>query len=693
MMTPTPFAAASPASKPSADPRNLFYVATTPGAESSPVVRSLRGQLDERSVIAVESQAHDLGLHLRSNPRARACVLIESPMAVVRRSLAGTVETDLAAALAGWATAGRQLLRAVLAHPDRCLCADLDEAAAAGPAWNQALARWVGRADGSQAALPPAEAVMAPSALDEVVAQAVIAGHADSTRLFEELLACCVVLGTMTTTRNSTLPEVAAAELRTLRARQTALSPADAPSMAELIRSQEEARDTLERLHMTQEELESALTELGEVRRRNDQSDQDFKHTETQLASALNELEPTRLELSRVRQRLDESDLARKQAEALRASALAELAAAQRAADLTSARLAQRDTDLADRDAQRAAARREADSLLERLHEANEKLERYYLQYRSLTTIPALLAHEHDAVLYASGVHIVGEHDGAKHQHADIQFRDVRLAGRRRADFKVRLVEHLGRPGLVLFSTPRDGPLVSAWQASGQEQDAEYMLIVPSDTTGRTVLQRMGSTDWRVVASIAGLVLRGTREASAARWAGVAHRLCHQLAALPPRLRYDGLSLSEEAGTGTMQVTFNDVMFGALALPSLVVAWEPSGSAGNLSMVAVPTQALPLAHWPADEQGVLAQRWRLPVGPAFSRSQKLRIWSALPATDGELVLALLDALPAVGPLARPEQTASLVQGARTLHREARKLRSRLVWYERLRRLLKRGGRS
>ena len=118
----------------------------------------------------------------------------------------------------------------------------------------------------------------------------------------------------------------------------------------------------------------------------------------------------------------------------------------------------------------------------------------------------------------------------------------------------------------------------------------------------------------------------------------------------------------------------------------MILRWELDTCAlwirhpGNESVVAAP-----LTSWPQDSSGEPLREWRIPVTGARQRD-RVREWENISRGDRDLVLALLDALPAVADkLAAPEasrrQAAKLLQVGLTESgggRLKRALRDRLI---------------
>lgn len=297
---------------------------------------------------------------------------------------------------------------------------------------------------------------------------------------------------------------------------------------------------------------------------------------------------------------------------------------------------------------EREAMRGENELLLVQLHQVQEELEHYYLQYQKLETgsraapLPALAP---------SGlrVEITTERDTAPHRELGFVLqRPTADAGPARVE--LRLVEHRGHPGLVVFQV--DGPrqLLSVWQEDGREGDRAYQLLIPADAASAPHWRRMPGADWLTVQQLLDGIdaaLEVADPARATRWRGVTAHMRAQLAEMPARLRYDSLT-ARAAGEGApaLEVCFGRVLFGARRFGGLTLLWRP-GTAQPLDLLAPPpTEPPPLAAWPLDEAGQRAPHWPLPLGRALDGAEARRRWAALSPVDRDLLLGLLDALPA-----------------------------------------------
>lgn len=313
---------------------------------------------------------------------------------------------------------------------------------------------------------------------------------------------------------------------------------------------------------------------------------------------------------------------------------------------------------------------REKELLLVHLHQAQEELEQVFLERQSL-------AHRSGGSGSMSFGTCEIEHarDTPPHLELELLLRDVQCGDQPAFDqLRLRLVEHNGNPGIVLFSDLRlPRQFLGSWMETGREGGFPYMLIVPSDTAGKALLRRLPTSDWRALLRLANdlagqLSALSTTECSA--WPAVARQLACQLAEQPPRLRYDQLDV--EADERGYRIRFGNPTFGERRFPQLLLRWRQD-DALPLALLAPDEEAVPAAldRWPRAGDGRRAGSFALPVG-RLGPWARWKHWARLTPMDSGLLLGLLDALPAVIQAAR---TGGTIDGgmADRLRSDARRL--------------------
>jgi hypothetical protein len=482
-----------------------------------------------------------------------------------------------------------------------------------------------------------------------------------------------------------------------LAARAPVLEQQLARRDAELGQAQDDAAQTVQQLHLVQAELEAVIDRHEQVQRELDslrvgqtaqaQREQALREAETHARQQVSELQRRLLSL----QAEHEAVRARLQAEHEAA-----LVHTQSQLQASSACLSESESAL-------AKVRREEVLLLTQLHQVQEELEQLFVHTRGRdaadTAGPFRPAD-------AAQVEIVGCHDEGSHRQVVFDLRGLSAAGRVIERLRVRLVEHVGRPGLLLETSGRPVQGILAWAPTGQEGDRPYMLFVPSDDSGRALLNGLGRTDWELVCSLAALLkdqVAKVGEQLAPRWATVAQRLCLELTVMPARLRYDGVQVvwAGDADLPTLDLRLERPAFGIRPL-DVHLRWTPPTARGRapqhvLHWLAADNAAAPpaLAGWPIDADARLKPAFEIPVGPGQPAAWRRRQWSALAATDRELLLGVVESLAGSAGRApdRPESSAGerqvIVAAAEALNRDARKALSVLRLHALVRPLVRR----
>ena len=163
---------------------------------------------------------------------------------------------------------------------------------------------------------------------------------------------------------------------------------------------------------------------------------------------------------------------------------------------------------------------------------------------------------------------------------------------------------------------------------------------------------------------------------------------------MPPRLRFSDLQATrlEPGGAGgvpgLVHIRLSDALFGNESLADIELAFDSTGDRESTLSWLLPGTASPaIASWPVQADGRLQPHCPVGVGRVQSIPSKWRWWAERPARDRELLISLLDALPAAADaLGGTAQAPLLRQQLASLHREARRLMERRALGDRLRRL-------
>jgi hypothetical protein len=305
---------------------------------------------------------------------------------------------------------------------------------------------------------------------------------------------------------------------------------------------------------------------------------------------------------------------------------------------------------------QSQAARREEETrlLLARLHDSHGEAARLQTALRTLDERLPYAAAARGAGLDLGPVRMGALRDTPPHRELGFELPHCRRPGQPPAPLALRLVEHNGNPGLVLFA---DGaPPLMAWQESSREGDRPLSLFVPADEDSRQRLARLSGSDWLLLQALMSALersLRAAGEAAPPGWLLVLMRLRSAIDALPERPRHDGIEFSAAAsapGSSTvdgLNMRLRGVDCAGLRQARWGLTWWPASGGGDIEWqlgeggCSDPV----LVSWPLQPDGRPSERLRIATngeGPRASRRQR---WLALPAQDLRMLRAVTAAMP------------------------------------------------
>jgi hypothetical protein len=576
---------------------------------------------------------------------ANLVVCVENPAAGLAAAMASGTEPDPAQWIAAWCADAQRVLRHAHRDPSRCLLVDADEARRVPQAFVHACRERFG----VDVTLPSAsDQPLATDPLSLALAEALLFADRQAQALLAELQASCALLdakafsATPVHTGLRIDGAAAARRLHELHADQQAAAHAAINA----------ANENLALRGVVAEQtaaVQAGAQQLKALQARLDQAEAQGK-----AAGAENEL--MLLQLHQVQEELEQQYLQCRSLESELAARVpaADLQAAQKALAQTKAAAdktaADRKAQLDQTDKQLKASAQENELLLLQLHQVQEELEHYYLECRKLEAPAASIPAMGSIDMSAAEVLLVNERADWPHRELTFNLRQVKLGERSIPEATVRLVEHHGHPGLVVFGGGRSPQLIESWRPSGEEDGQPYLLLIPADANCLPIFNTMGSTDWLVTQALAALLEKRLSDPSvrlAAHWKQLARRLREQLQEMPCRFRFASLAVAPvgEPGSGELAFNFGQVHCGARQLPRLTVHWQPSGPRAGLALLCGPDGAPPLPKWPDDERGVVPDRLQLPLGSGLRpRDWRLCGRRLMPA-DLQFVLALLAAWP------------------------------------------------
>jgi hypothetical protein len=256
----------------------------------------------------------------------------------------------------------------------------------------------------------------------------------------------------------------------------------------------------------------------------------------------------------------------------------------------------------------------------------------------------------------------------------------------------VRLVEHNGLPGLVVFQDLHGRAPFTQWDPNGDENGRPFMAVFPSDQGPQAPLSRMASVDWRLVRALTDqlcLSLADDADGGLRRpWHDIAVRLRVGLEFFPDRLRYADVTATVQGERAELRL--GDVFQGGRSWPELRLEWHRDDGQARFALLrASDPSGVVLASWPVSADGSYADRYELPVVGRTDPAVLRQWWGSMPVADQQLITLLVDALPDMAlrtglPSACRDDLASLRQASRQarqglrMRRLARRLLGRVA---------------
>lgn len=546
--------------------------------------------------------------------------------------------------IATWERSARALLAASQARPGAWRLIDTNEAAREPGALALQVATWTGTSGVS--------AVEGQPLATDPLATWLVRSLAPLRQLRDELHASTTALGEAEpATSSAAWPTLVGEYLRLREAMAAARRDAEQVrlELSDALRGNAGQRDEIAALH-----------------KRAGDAEQSLQLVMLQLHQVQEELETTFLQKEELVKRLADANEA--------------LATAHKATDVTSTPLEPAPSPRDEASLLLAECRQERDLLLLQLHQVQEELELQFLHWQAADSGQAVhgRAAPNEA---APRLRILNSVAATPHRHVDVTIDNLRIGDRRCEEYTLRFVEHLSHPGLLFWHPSGRSVGLTAWEANGQEAGRDFMLVVPASAGGRDFLARLGTQDWLFVNALAHCFKAATAEMPELEaWKAAAARLVRELESLPARLRYDRLVVDDASAGGAVGIAFEQARFGAQPLGTVRLTWQQS-SRRLVWTAPAGVGDVPLVSWPVTEAGELATDYELPVGGAAEIPDGRERWARLQPADKELILAVLDALPAAasaasGGTALTMSAASLERDARALHRQTRRQESR-----------------
>jgi hypothetical protein len=249
----------------------------------------------------------------------------------------------------------------------------------------------------------------------------------------------------------------------------------------------------------------------------------------------------------------------------------------------TIAQLRIRCDELADERAASLRERKETEEenelLLLQLHQVQEELENYFLENRRLQKGLLGCAAIAPRALEIGALHLGLSVDTPPHRHLDFTLEEARLPGRPLGNLRLRLVEHHGKAGMMVFNpgAPQAAPILH-WRSDGEERGTPYMLVIPQDAAGAQFLEAAPSSDLLLLHDGARLLLDELLGSAGSPhrkydWVQVVRRFLDQLGEVHARIHYDDIRATSQDGEFTVKLKNAWVPREGLR-PDLTLVWR-----------------------------------------------------------------------------------------------------------------------
>ncbi len=241
--------------------------------------------------------------------------------------------------------------------------------------------------------------------------------------------------------------------------------------------------------------------------------------------------------------------------------------------------------------------------------------------------------------------------DTPPHRELSFVVHQVRAGERQVAGASLRLVEHWGRPGLVVFSEDGRAPLFDTWRENGREDGRPYMLLVHGEESAQAVYDAMGTLDWQLTQALVvrlGQALQDHACDLSPAWRSIAQRLLTSLHEHPARLRYNNVVATPaewQPEGARYDLVLERVSFKGRTWQRLPIQWQPNGPTPSLSLESDEQSGPPLLAWPTEADGTPVRRLRLPLGDDAEALEIRAVWDTLSGTDRTFVAEVLNLMP------------------------------------------------
>jgi len=283
----------------------------------------------------------------------------------------------------------------------------------------------------------------------------------------------------------------------------------------------------------------------------------------------------------------------------------------------------------------RKATEEENELLLLQLHQVQEELEHYFLEnrrlHKKLLGCFAMAPYQ----LEAKAVHIGFSAEAPPHLHLDFTVEEARLSGRPLGNLRLRLVEHHGRPGLLVFgpAAPKASPTLH-WRCDGEERGIYFLLVVPRDRSGAEYLAAAPTSDLLLLRDSARLLLEELLDAAHQGnshrkhdWIDVVNRFLEQLGEADSRIHYDDIRVRSDATKIEVE---------------LINAWTPRDGLQTTLVFVWRDNILEIK---STEKAEASNKAAMDFSPGLGWPAQFAAWGSLDRKTRRLLLLLVAELP------------------------------------------------
>lgn len=229
------------------------------------------------------------------------------------------------------------------------------------------------------------------------------------------------------------------------------------------------------------------------------------------------------------------------------------------------------------------------------------------------------------------------------HLHVNFVLSGVKLCGEQLGELHARMVDHHGRPGLLIFHDTIPGKLLVNRRVDGQEEGRTFTLVVPEDPQGSIFLTSCSALEFLMFRGAAEILSSHLASESAAdrahlsHWRHVAkHFLSLLSAAKSNHFKCDLHEWTVASDSGTVSSRLSRSSCAGCYVPEMSVTITNAALIFGIPPGQVP---LPMAAWPRTESGAPALQAELTINTP--RNGKSPWWLEAPRTDRLVLHELL----------------------------------------------------